>query len=117
MKYSLAEVRKTAAASIGTAISVAGYLIADNSPVREILPPEWVAIIGMLVTVLGVFFAPNAPSKDVIAAVEDTKTVLQELQDQVHSKAPDIPDSMADTAVSAIDRVNEILNRHRTVKP
>lgn len=113
MKYSLGEVRKTGAAAAGVVVTIGGYLIAEGSPVKDLLPPEWVALIGGIVTILGVFFAPNDRSTAEKQAAEQAVVAVKKVKEQVNDPALAVAEVTVDTALDAVTRVQDIVNRLR----
>lgn len=58
MSYSFGEIRKTAAAAGGLALTGIAYVLADDN-LREFIPPQWIAVAGALATIFGVFRASD----------------------------------------------------------
>lgn len=112
MKYSLAELRKTGAAGLGTIVMVGAYLM-ENEDIKALLPPEWVAVIGALITLFGVFFVPNDRPAAEKAAAKEAVVAVQEIKRQVVEPVREVSETTVDVALTAVTAVEEMINRVR----
>lgn len=79
-RYSFDQTRKTWAAAGGLVATVIAYVLADNT-IRDLLPPNAVAVLGAIATVLAVFKAPNAAAAPTVAtAAADVQRGIEAVQ-------------------------------------
>jgi Ni,Fe-hydrogenase III small subunit len=90
-KVTFGEARKTIASVVGLATTALAYVAADAT-LREIVPPEVVAVVGAVLTILGVFFVPN-----------NKHVVTEEVQVPVEVPVPAPPMTPVDMINGAVE--------------
>lgn len=76
--YSFGEIKKTAAAAGGLALTAIAYVLADDN-LREFIPPQWVAVLGALGTIFAVFRTSDSRVADPNKPVQSIQVALDAL--------------------------------------